>query len=57
LGLQGIIERNMPLDIWGFEFWILVEFGFVVHVDGDLGIAQEWEFLEIEDICRYTFLE
>ncbi len=41
------MDRNRPLDIWGFEFRVLVEFGFVVNVDGDLGIAQKWEFLEI----------
>ncbi len=35
----------------GFEFRILV------HVDGDLGIAQGREFLEFEDICRDTPLE
>ncbi len=38
------MDKNMPLDIWGFEFWMFVEFFFVVHVDGDLGTTQEREF-------------
>ncbi len=37
-GLQGIMDRNRPLDNWGLNF--------VVHVDGDFGSAQEWEFWE-----------
>ncbi len=41
----------------GFELWILVEFCFLVHVDGDLGTSQGREFLEFEDIRGYKFLE
>jgi len=56
-GLQGITDRNKPLDNWGFEFWIIVEFYFVVHVDGDLGITKNGSFGKIADIRRHTFLE
>ncbi len=38
-GLQGIMDKNRPLDNWGFKFWIIVEFCFVILIDGDLGIA------------------
>jgi hypothetical protein len=33
------MDKNRPLDNWGFKFWIIVEFCFVILIDGDLGIA------------------
>jgi len=36
-GLQGVMDRNKPLDNWGLNFILFFEFCFVVHVDGDLG--------------------
>jgi hypothetical protein len=56
-GLQGITNRNKPLDNWGFEFWIFIEFCFVVHVDGELGTIKSGSFGKVVDICRHTFLE
>jgi len=56
-GLQGIMDRNKPLDNWGFEFWIIVEFHFVVHVDVDLGTTKNGSFGKIADIRTHTFLE
>ncbi len=41
----------------GFELSILAKFCFLVHVDGDLGIALRREFLEFEDIRGYILLK
>jgi len=57
LGLQGITYKNKPLDNWGFGFWILVEFCFILHVDGDLGTTKSGSFGKVVDIHRHTFLE
>jgi hypothetical protein len=48
--LQGITDRNRPLNKWRFEFGILVDSFFVllIHVDADLETSQEWEFWKSE---------
>jgi hypothetical protein len=50
------MDRKGYWTFEGFEFWILVEFCFHVHIDGDMGTTQGKEFLEFEDIHIDTFL-
>ncbi len=45
------------MDNWGFEFGIVVEFCFVLHVDGELGTTKSGSFGKVADIHRQTFLE